>query len=113
MELLKFILSSAALTWIFTRSGILKSTREYITTKAELFKFEKTEFGIKKIHRIIPYLFFTFLNEILSCYACTGFWCGIIIHFVMKYDLQIIQNCLIGLISSLTIISYNQYLNRR
>ncbi len=95
-QLLLFILSTAGLTIILTRSKIFKPVREYITLRNKN-------------------VFMKYLDSILSCSLCCGFWCSIIVYYLQfkNIDTQLVLYTFTGAIMSNLIISVIIYLDRK
>lgn len=93
MQLLLFVLSSAALTWILLRSPLFKKLREAITVRHLAYKNN---------------LVFWTLSNLFGCAGCMGFWAGVFLYALRFLLSEIIFNGiqygLIGSICSLIII---------
>ena len=95
-DLLIFIFSVSGLSWIVTKSTILKPFREYITTKRI-----KYNFGV-----------LVFIDKLLNCYGCFGFWSGIICYELQKYHCDIIY-AFAGSMVSLLLIGLFNFLEKK
>lgn len=90
----KFI-AIVGLTWIITESKIFKPFREYISKKN---KSKKN-------------VFINFLDSILNCSGCFGFWAALMVYFVR--DIELIIYLLNGSILSIFALSLLKLINRK
>lgn len=71
-HLLLFCLASAGMTSIIVKGTIFRPFREWLADGAERYTHRREKKGL-------PPAFspFVFVNDIVSCIQCTGFWCGL------------------------------------
>jgi len=95
-----FIFSVAGLTWIFTSSKIFKPLREKVSLKRQSAK----GWWIK---------LWLFLEGVLNCDGCFGFWASFVIYLLQKVKLEILLYAFIGAISSLILIGLTKFLEKK
>lgn len=113
MDLLILILSSAGLSWIVTKGKICKSFREKVSYKKSIYDIcvkstELRSFGNSTKRRL-----FVFLENILNCYGCFGFWAGMICYTLQKCNCEIVLFAFIGSIASLLLIGLFNFLDKK
>ena len=115
--LIKFILSSAGLSWIITKSIIFKGLRQrisrifnnYIGGSVEKRFHESImnlDYKPKKYNKIIAYALWL-LDELLNCSGCMGFWTGILFCPDHTTPLNYFKHGCISAISALILILYS------
>ncbi len=113
IDLLVFILSTAGLSWIFTKSKIFKPLREKITLRKQIYEITKKSIITELANNKLNLKLYTFLDNILNCHGCFGFWAGLICYLLMLLNLEIILYAFIGSISSLLLIGLFNFLERK
>ncbi len=119
--LIQFILSSAGLSWILTKSILFNSIRQWITRKHKSYKGfiptiqQPTEEYLTGApsHKKNPILkkIWWFIDEVMNCSGCMGFWAGVL--FCPEYALlNFFQYGFIGAISSLILIRLSEFLRK-
>ena len=94
IELLILLLSSAGLTWGVVTSKLFKRLREYFTMNRMLYAPKNGKVKLK-------YYFYWFMDSILNCQGCFGFWSGVICYVLLKCGLEMILFGFIGTVVSL------------
>jgi hypothetical protein len=113
-KLILFILATAGLSWILTKSKLFKPLREYLTgsyrDQIELVANE----GLNFIRGIKLYVLY-FFDSIFGCEGCMGFWSGILNYLLIakNIDLGIFVYGFTGSIASLIIIALFNKLIRK
>ena len=95
-NLFLFLLTTASLGYLFTRSRGLKPVREWVTEKsmrAEHIDVEPSK-GIKN-----P--LYWWLNHFFECWYCNGFYSAIIAWTLLHYEVYFICYWLIGALFAL------------
>lgn len=94
-----FLLGTAGATYILTQGKIFKGLREKITLLRQLYKN----------------WLFRFLDEILSCPLCCGFWVSVPVYFmtIKELDLALFAYCCSGGLVSMTSYEVIRFLKRR
>lgn len=83
-KLTLFILTTACIAHVATQGDLFKKVREWVT-----MKYDKTN-----------KFTWWFLNEIINCALCFGFWAGIVVYLAIIYNLEYLCYPLTGGISS-------------
>jgi hypothetical protein len=97
-----FILSTAGLTWVITRSKLLKAKRERVSFKANVYALIAKRTFLEES----ACLFYSKLNDFLNCYGCVGVWSGLInFTFIYALNFPAPSYGFAGSIISLTIIT--------
>jgi hypothetical protein len=112
--MIKLILVTAGIAWIFTRSKIFKPLREFLSLKQNLYSIaiKSTEFRNKKNN--LKYNFYTFWDNLFECHGCFGFWvAGVVSVYLKNFTCEIWMDMCIGSISSLILISLAIFLEKR
>ena len=107
------ILSISGLSWIVTQSKIFKAFREKITYKRGLYEIAVKSTTINCINSNTKLSVYTFLDNILNCYGCFGFWSGAICYLLDFFHLDIVLMALSGTVISLIVIGFINFLNRK
>jgi len=110
-ELLIFILSSAGLSWIVTRSKVFKGTREKISFKKQVYEIAVVDKNT--FLRNLKMNIFLFLENVTNCFGCFGFWAGIICYLLQKCNCEILLFAFIGAIASLLLIGLFNFLDKK
>lgn len=103
-KLILFCFATAGLSWIVVKSKLFKSFREWVT-----FLYVSSIKGVEsgKIIANIKYKIFWFLNEVINCEGCIGFWSGILNSILIYNQISVstISYGFAGSIVSLLLIS--------
>ena len=113
MNLIIFILASAGLTWMLTRSKLFKPLREKITIKRQVLSISVKAIETKGFSTTIKHKFYWVLDELLGCYGCTGAWMGAIIYLLQKCNAEIIIYICIASITSQILVLLVQFLEKK
>lgn len=106
-QLVKFILATAGLTWILCDSILFKTFREKIAT---LHNQWHVITGGKGLRALILWV----LRQLFKCPGCFGFWCGILVYFlVYVWELDIVVYPLIATICCYVLVNLGKHLERK
>jgi hypothetical protein len=91
-DLALFILSTAGFTWLITRSKLFVFLRVAVSKRYDKNRNNK---------------FFWFLENILNCVGCFGFWSGVAnaLLVLMVFDITLVCYGCAGIIISLLLIN--------
>jgi Protein of unknown function (DUF1360) len=111
-KVILFILATSGLSWILCKSKLFKAMREYFSEVAESIEVEKS-FN-KKIFPGKETLIWT-ITSLFSCVGCFGFWTAQFNYVLIfkQVDIEMIAFGFIGSITSLLIVSYISFLERK
>ena len=84
-QLIFFLLSSAGLTIIVTKSLILKPIRDTFMPSAEIVGSLKMGWKPTGIHRIKAIIL-----KWITCPLCLGMWAGVGVHYLLKTESGIV-----------------------
>jgi hypothetical protein len=73
---LLFCIATVGMTSIIVRGVIFQPFRSFIGNRAETAK-QRREQHAEKTGKLPRRSFIEFVNELISCTQCTGFWCGL------------------------------------
>lgn len=105
------ILAISGLSWAITKSSVLKPLREYIS-KERIFYIS----CIKNPHSFIftiKYTSYSFLDSLMGCENCMGFWSALICYLLHKYHLDIILFAFAGTMICGLVIGLINFLNKK
>lgn len=112
-NLLIFILSVSGFSWIVTRSKIFKPLREKVSHKKNIYEIAVKSTMMKCVNNNFKLKAFTFMDGLMECWGCFGFWAGIACYLIQLYGINIILYAFVGSISSLLVIGLINFLDRK
>lgn len=110
-SLLIFMLSSAGLSWIVTRSSICKPLRERISFKKQVYEVAVVDKN--SFLRNLKMNIFSFLEGVTNCFGCMGFWSGIICFLLQKCNCDIALFAFSGSMVSLLLVGLFNFLDKK
>lgn len=105
------LLSIAGLSWILVKSPLFKPFREYISREHIFYK--KCVDNPHSLRFTINYKIYWFIDSLLNCMFCIGFWSAIVCYLLNKIHLEIVLFALSGTMVSGIIIGFINFLNRK
>jgi len=112
-DLIVFILAVSGLSWIVTRSIAFRSLREFVSHKKNVFTNAIKNTYMRSLLNEAKLSFYTFLEGVLNCHGCFGFWAAFICYPLQKFGYNIILYTFIGSIASLLVIGIINFLERK
>ena len=97
MHLLLIILALVGLTWILVKSTLFKPIREFISKK-------NTNKGN---------IFIRFLDSIMNCEGCMGFWAAGVVYVLDYFKIEIALYCFAGSFCSVFMMALLKMVNSK
>lgn len=110
MFLIELILITCSITWVFTLSKSMKPFREWISKK------RMSVLTGSLTPNVFVLAFWTFLEMLLDCYGCFGFWASIPAYYLLVWDFHrdIFAYMFVGSFSSIILLTwYMKYLEKK